>query len=49
MGVKFRPTVVAPEGFQAHQRLVAGRGPELTGALEATLVLAAGGFHRSGT
>ena len=44
MRVKFVPAVVAPEGFQAHQGFVSGEGPELAGAFEAALVLAAGRF-----
>jgi hypothetical protein len=38
------PAVVAPEGFEAHESLVALEGPELTCALEPALVLPAGGF-----
>ena len=38
--------IVAPKGFQAHQRLVTGLAPELAGPLEACLLLPTGGFHR---
>ena len=41
------PTFVAAECFQTHQRLVPGLAPELSGTLEASLILSAGGFHRS--
>ena len=43
------PAVVAPKGFQTHQGLVTGGGPELAGALEATLILTTGGFDGPGT
>lgn len=36
------PAGVAPEGFEAEQGFIAGAAPELAGALEAALVLAAG-------
>lgn len=41
------PTMIAPEGFQTHQGFIAHADPELTGALEPALVLAAGRFHRA--
>ena len=41
------PAVVAPEGFQTHQTFITGTTPELAGALEAALLLPAGGFHRA--
>jgi hypothetical protein len=40
------PATIAPERFQAHQRFIAGFGPELARTLEAALILPAGGFHR---
>jgi len=47
MGEEVMPAAVAPEGFQAQQRFVPGGGPELAGAFEPTLILAAGGFDRT--
>ena len=47
MGEEMVPALVAIEGFQCQERFVAGQTPELTGAVEAALVLAAGGFDRS--
>jgi hypothetical protein len=41
------PAVVAPEGFQAHESLVALEGPELTCVLEPAPVLPAGRFDGS--
>jgi hypothetical protein len=41
------PTGVAPERFQTHQSFIARTAPELAGALEAALILPAGGFHRA--
>jgi len=41
---EFVPATVAPAGFQAHEGLVTGGGPELAGAFETTLILAAGRF-----
>ena len=50
LGVRIElvPPTVAPVGFQAPQGFVARGRPELAGALEAALVLAAGGFHGPG-
>ena len=41
------PTLVAPEGLQAHQSFIADTTPELAGAFEPALILAAGRFHRA--
>ena len=41
------PAAVAPEGFQAEEGFVAVERPELTGAFETALVLAASGFDGS--
>lgn len=49
VGEEVVPAVVAPEGFQTHQGLVTGGGPELAGALESTLILTTGGFDGAGT
>ena len=43
------PAAVAPEGFQTHQAFVSFEGPELAGAFEAALILAAGRFNGPGT
>jgi hypothetical protein len=48
VGEQFVPLTVTPEGLHAHQGFVSRRGPELAGALETTLVLAAGGLYGSG-
>ena len=39
------PAVVAPKGLDADEAFVARSGPKLAGALEARLVLFAGGFQ----
>src|SRR5690242_7368455 len=43
------PSMVSPKGFQAQEGFVALGGPELAGAFEPALVLAAGRFHGSRT
>jgi len=40
--IEFLPAAIAPERFQAHQGFVTRSGPELAGAFETALVLAAG-------
>ena len=49
MGVEFMPSMVPPKRFQAEEGFVAVGGPELAGAFEPALVLAAGRFHGSRT
>jgi hypothetical protein len=49
VGIKLMPTVVAPEGFEAHEGFITGGGPELAGAFEAALVLTAGRLNSAGT
>src|ERR1017187_9267254 len=49
MGIEFLPATIAPEGFQAQQSFIARRGPELAGAFEAALVLAASGLNGART
>ena len=41
------PAPVASESFQAHEGFISGLAPELAGALEPHLILAARRFHRS--
>jgi hypothetical protein len=43
------PAAISPEGFQAHEGFVTSGGPELAGAFETALVLAAGGFDGART
>ena len=45
--IELVPASVATEGVQAHHGLVSGTAPELSGALESTLILGIGRFHRS--
>src|SRR6266566_1189061 len=43
------PAAVAPEGFQAHQSLIARQRPELPGAFEPALVLPTGRLDGAGS
>jgi len=47
MGKEQRPTGISPEGFQAHQRLIALASPKLTRAVKSDLILFARRFHRA--
>jgi hypothetical protein len=49
VGEEHFPTLIAPEHFQTHQRLVAPGAPELATALQAALELTAGRFDGSRT